>query len=157
MICKPISWSVPMVLKGAIWVCLCLGLGILPVQAQQKDPWKKSQLMEPSKLAALMRLPESQQPVVIDIGPAGAIKGARVAGPAHEADGMQSLKAILQTLDKAREVVIYCGCCPFSRCPNVRPAFQTLLDMGFKHPRLLNLAHNLKADWIDQGYPLADQ
>jgi hypothetical protein len=54
-------------------------------------------------------------------------------------------------------VVIYCGCCPFAKCPNVRPAFSTLLGMGFKNPRLLNLSHNLKADWIDKGYPLEDQ
>lgn len=141
-----------------VWTCfLCATYGVLPAHAQQKDPWKKSQLMEPSRLAALLAKPQSQQPVVIDIGPAGAIKGARVAGPAHEPDGMKSFKAILQTLDKRRDVVIYCGCCPFSRCPNVRPAFQTLLDMGFKHPHLLNLADNLKADWIDPGYPLADQ
>jgi hypothetical protein len=144
-------------MKYVAWAFLCMIFGILSAHGQQKDPWKESQLMEPSHLAASMKLPESQRPVVIDIGPAGAIKGARVAGPAHEAEGMKNFKAILGTLDKSKEVVIYCGCCPFTRCPNVRPAFQTLLDMGFKHPRLLNLAHNLKADWIDQGYPLADQ
>jgi hypothetical protein len=29
--------------------------------------------------------------------------------------------------------------------------------MGFTHPRLLNLSHNLKADWIDKGYPMEEE
>jgi hypothetical protein len=125
--------------------------------AQQKDPWQVNQLLDPSVLVQQLNLPESQRPVVIDVGPAGVIRYAAVTGPTHEKDGIKNLAQMLQKIPKEKEVVIYCGCCPFDKCPNVRPAFKMLLDMGFKDPRLLNLPHNLKADWIDQGYPLADQ
>lgn len=124
---------------------------------QQKDPWTQKQLLEPSVLASELNLPEAQRPVIIDVGPAGVIKDAQAAGPAEHADGIKNLKAFLKDVPKTKEVVIYCGCCPFTKCPNIRPAFKTLLSMGFKNPKLLNLSHNLKADWIDKGYPLGDQ
>jgi hypothetical protein len=122
--------------------------------AQKHDPWKKSQLMEPAVLAAALKLPPRSQPLIIDVGPAGVIKNARETGPVHEQKGMQKFTELLKDVPRSREVVIYCGCCPFAKCPNVRPAFQALLDMGFSSPRLLDLSHNLKADWIDKGYPL---
>lgn len=125
--------------------------------AQQKDPWTQKQLLEPAVLAHDLSLPKDQQPVIIDVGPAGNIRNALIAGPAEHADGLRNLKAILKNIPNTKEVVIYCGCCPFTKCPNIRPAFRTLLSMGFKNPKLLNLSHNLKADWIDKGYPLADQ
>lgn len=133
---------------------LFLAAGFAQSAFSQQEPWKPAQLMAPSELATALKLPADQRPVVIDVGPAGVIKGALVAGPAHEADGMTQFKALLQKMDRNTEVVIYCGCCPFAKCPNVRPAFKTLLALGFKDPRLLNLSDNLKADWIDQGYPL---
>jgi hypothetical protein len=51
-------------------------------------------------------------------------------------------------------VVIYCGCCPFRNCPNIRPAFNLLKEKGYTKPRLLNLKQNLKVDWTDYGYPM---
>lgn len=124
---------------------------------QQKDPWTQKQLLEPSVLASQLNLPKDQRPVIIDVGPAGVIKDALAAGPAEHADGIKNLRAFLKEVPKNKEVVIYCGCCPFTKCPNIRPAFKTLLSMGFKNPKLLDLSHNLKADWIDKGYPLGDQ
>lgn len=139
---------------------LVLSLGFFSLGragAQQKDPWQASDLMQPADMAAALKLPESRRPVLIDVGPAGQIQGALKAGPAHEAEGMAKLKALLAHIPRSREVVVYCGCCPFTKCPNIRPAFRTLVAMGFQHPRLLNLSHNLKADWIDKGYPLVSQ
>jgi hypothetical protein len=34
-------------------------------------------------------------------------------------------------------VVIYCGCCPLDKCPNVRPAFTLLKTMGFTNLHVL--------------------
>ncbi len=126
--------------------------------AQQKvNPWTQKQLLEPDILAVQLKtLPKDQQPVVIDVGPAGVIKGAIETGPAEDKEGIDKLKSVLKEVPKDKEVVIYCGCCPFSKCPNVRPAFKTLQEMGFTNPRLLNLSHNLKTDWIDKGFPLGD-
>lgn len=134
-----------------------LGLSTISCNAQQNDPWTKAQLKEPAALAQELKLPADQHPVVIDVGPSGRIKGSLYAGPTEDKEGMDKLKALLQPLSKDKEVVIYCGCCPFNKCPNVRPAFKMLQDMEFQKPRLLNLTHNLKADWIDKGFPLEDE
>lgn len=141
---------------GVILIMFFLGLSS-GCSAQQKDPWTKDQLVEPAVLAKQLDLPKDKRPVIIDVGPAGVIKGAVEAGPAEDKDGITKLKTILKTVPKNKEVVIYCGCCPFDKCPNVRPAFKTLLYMGFENPRLLDLSQNLKANWIDKGYPLADE
>ena len=62
-------------------------------------------------------------------------------------------KEQLKKLPKNKRVVIYCGCCPFEHCPNVRPAIQLLKQMKFTNYRLLDLPKNIKIDWIDKGYP----
>lgn len=122
---------------------------------QQVDPWTPQQLIEPAALNAILHNSTGQQPLIIDIGPAGVIKGAVAIGPAHEKEGMAKLLQELRALPKDKFIVIYCGCCPFSKCPNIRPAFTELMKMGFTNTRLLNLSRNLKADWIDKGYPLS--
>ncbi len=142
--------------SAGVIICLTICTAV-SCFGQQKDPWTKKQLLEPSVLAGQLNLPENQRPVIIDVGPAGVIRDAQVTGPAEHADGIKNLKAILKDIPKTKEIVIYCGCCPFTKCPNIRPAFKTLLSLGFRNPRLLNLSHNLKADWIDKGYPLGDQ
>lgn len=135
---------------------LLLPVAYMSCTAQNKEPWTQSQLVEPSVLAKQLDLPAAQRPVIIDVGPAGVIKGALHAGPAEDKENLAKMDAFLQKVPKNREVVIYCGCCPFARCPNVRPAFKELQKLGFTNPRLLNLSDNLKADWIDKGYPLED-
>ena len=57
---------------------------------------------------------------------------------------------------KKRNIVIYCGCCPFKDCPNIRPAFSLLNSMKFTNHKLLNLPLNLKTDWINHGYPMSN-
>ena len=72
-------------------------------------------------------------------------------------ENMDKLKKELSTIPKETPIVIYCGCCPFEHCPNVRPAIDALKDMKFTHYKLLNLSHNIKADWIDKGYPVVKE
>ena len=122
---------------------------------RQTDPWTPAQLMEPADLAGKLKDIAANPPLIICVGPSGVIKGSVETGPAHVASNLDSLRTLLTGTDRQQEVVIYCGCCPFKNCPNVRPAFSLLLSMGFKQPRLLDLSHNIKVDWIDKGYPVA--
>lgn len=122
---------------------------------RQTDPWTPAQLMEPADLAGKLKDIAATPPLIICVGPSGVIKGSVETGPAHVAGNLDSLRTLLAGADRQQEVVIYCGCCPFKNCPNVRPAFSLLLSMGFKRPRLLDLSHNIKVDWIDKGYPVA--
>jgi len=50
--------------------------------------------------------------------------------------------------------VIYCGCCPWSHCPNVKSADDALRAMGFIHVKVLYISNNFGADWVDKGYPV---
>ena len=125
-----------------------------PSTLKVKDPWTKNQLMEPAALAALISDPKSPKPVIFNIGVVDNIKGARNMGAASEELTLRKFKKALSTLPKSTTVVVYCGCCPFSPCPNIRPAFKTLQAAGFTNARLLNLQTNLKTDWISKGYPI---
>ena len=123
----------------------------LSTSPQPTDPWTPSQLMAPADLAA--RIKAGNAPLIICVGPSGLIQGSIEAGAAHEPANLDKLKAILAKQDVQREVVIYCGCCPFAHCPNVRPAFNLLTSMHFTHAYLLDLSHNVRIDWIEHGYP----
>lgn len=121
----------------------------------QTEPWKTGQLIEPKDLVAILNNPSSPQPLIFNIGPAGSIKNATDIGPASKKENLDKLKLLLSKEKTDRDIVIYCGCCPFKNCPNIRPAFKLLNEMKFSNQKLLNLTQNLKADWIDKGYPMA--
>jgi hypothetical protein len=40
-----------------------------------------------------------------------------------------------------------------TKCPNIRPAYRTLKELGFTHIRVLSLPENLHADWVSKDYP----
>lgn len=121
---------------------------------QEKEPWRQDQLMNPADLARKLNDGIGKKPVIFSIGPAGTIKGAVDIGPSSETKNFDKLRQELGRLPKETNIVIYCGCCPFEHCPNIRPAFSLLNEMKFTNHKLLNLPHNLKADWIDKGYPM---
>ena len=121
-----------------------------------KDPWTKDQLLEPADLAKTLNNANSPQPMIFCIGPQSVIKGSIYIGPAKDKENLNTFKEKLGKLPKDANIVIYCGCCPFDRCPNIRPAFELLNKMQFKNHKLLDLPHNIKVDWIDHGYPVTD-
>ncbi|GAB4036668.1 rhodanese-like domain-containing protein [Spirosoma gilvum] len=139
-------------LLTALLVCLLLA----QVGWKNAEPWRAEQLLEPADLAATINTPSSKQPLIISIGPAATIKTSVGVGPAGEAENLAKLEKLLSKESKDRAIVIYCGCCPFKNCPNVRPAFTKLNELGFKNHKLLNIAKNLKTDWIDKGYPVIE-
>jgi hypothetical protein len=129
----------------------------LPASAQDRaQPWSADQLLEPEVLAKDIGISDTVAPLIISVGPSALIKGSVEIGPAQEHDNIVKLRQLLSKQPKDREIVIYCGCCPFDKCPNIRPAFALLKEMKFRDPKLLNLPHNLKVDWIDKGFPIND-
>lgn len=121
----------------------------------KKDNWTQKDLIEPAALAAILENPKAKQPLIYNIGVVENIKGAKNFGAASEKENLERFKKTLSGLPKTSFVVVYCGCCPFSRCPNIRPAIGMLKSMGFSNGKLLNISTNLKQNWIDKGYPLA--
>lgn len=131
-------------------------------EAFAQEPWSKKQLIEPSELAAKITNEKVKSPFIISVSPEGAhglrpgkgIKGAVDFGAADEPQNLKKLKSSLEELPIDRDIVVYCGCCPFDVCPNIRPAFSLLNEMGFTNHKLLNLEKNIRVDWLNKGYPM---
>lgn len=139
-------------------IVLCLMSSIAfaqhPVSSGGKEPWTADQLLAPAKLAAMLNDAKVTPPVIISVSPSPVIPGSIDVGPANDKANLEKLKTHLKSIPTNSEVVLYCGCCPFERCPNVRPAFSLLNEMGFKNHKLLDLPNNVKIDWINKGYPV---
>jgi len=115
-------------------------------------------LLEPGDLAAELARSGSR-PVIFQVGPnvlyrSKHIPGSTFAGPGSKPEGLDLLKTAVEKLPRDRDLVIYCGCCPWDRCPNIQPALELLRKMGFTHVRALHIPTNFKTDWIDHGYPV---
>ena len=115
-------------------------------------------LIEPAELARVMKDPSVQLPVILHVGfrklyAQAHIKGSDYAGAGGDEDGLKSLSERVEKIPKDASIVIYCGCCPWSRCPNVTAAFDKLRDMGFTQVKVLHIAENFGTDWVDKGYP----
>jgi len=120
------------------------------------EPWTAAQLLDPAVLVKTLNNAESPQPYIFCIGPQAVIKGTIDIGPTREKANLEEFRKQLEKLPKDANIVVYCGCCPFASCPNIRPAFELLNKMQFKNHKLLNLPRNVKVDWIDKGYPVTD-
>jgi thiosulfate/3-mercaptopyruvate sulfurtransferase len=123
-------------------------------QQQKDEPWTQQQLLEPADLAKTLNDPKAAKPYIYSIGIGANIKGSVDIGPVNEKENLNKFKEQLGKLPKDANIVIYCGCCPFEHCPNIRPAFKLLNEMKFTNQKLLNLQHNIKMDWIDKGFPI---
>lgn len=122
------------------------------------DPWQAGQIMTAEDLTASLSKAAGDRPLVLYVGPrfsyeGGHIAGSSFAGPASKPEGIQALKDAVKSFPREGQVVLYCGCCPWKVCPNVRPAFRTLQDLGFTNVRVLYLPTNLRRDWTDKGLP----
>lgn len=124
-----------------------------------KDPWSASQVVPPADFAAELASAKSAKPVIVYVGFRALYQGAHIPGAsfhgaAGKSEGLADLKAFAQPLPRDTNLVIYCGCCPLERCPNIRVAFTALNDMGFTHLRVLLLPADFNTDWISKGYPV---
>jgi thiosulfate/3-mercaptopyruvate sulfurtransferase len=116
--------------------------------------------LEDSKISSekLAERMKTAQPLVIHIGFNVLYRSAHIAntvyaGPGSKPEGLEDLKKLVAGEPKDREIVIYCGCCPWEKCPNIRPAFAALREMGFTKLSALYIPETLAKDWIDKGLP----
>jgi thiosulfate/3-mercaptopyruvate sulfurtransferase len=129
-------------------------------QQNAPDPWTPTETVEPADLVKELGDPvPANRPTVVFVGPhflydGGHIPGASFHGPGSRDEGIADLRKWAEGLSRSANVVLYCGCCPLERCPNVRPAFVAMHDMGFTHLRVLLLPHNFATDWAAKGYPV---
>src|SRR5579859_486591 len=118
------------------------------------------QLIQPEALVNILKSPTGPKPLIIQVGfrilyIQAHVPGSEYIGPASSADGIRCLRERVENLSRTQAIVLYCGCCPWSKCPNVNPAYEELRGMGFNNVKVLYIAHNFGTDWVDKGYPIA--
>ena len=123
------------------------------------DPWPRSETMQAAQLAKMLTDKYASVPTVVFIGfrslyAGGHVPDASFHGTASTEQGLAELKEWAASLPRSTELVIYCGCCPMDKCPNIRPAYTALGALGFKKVRVLALPTSFAVDWADKGYPM---
>jgi len=133
---------------------LALLIGLSAFKKDELGSWKEKQLMLPELLAGRIAKGDTSNLLILNTGPVEDIKGAVNIGAVEDAKNLTRLKDYLQQVPKDKEIVLYCGCCPLSVCPNLHPAYDMLTGMRFSNYKVLRLTHDLQEDWIDKGYPV---
>ncbi len=123
------------------------------------EPWSASQVIQPATLAKEIRGANGKNLKILQVGfrtlyEQGHVPGALYCGPASHAAGRARLKACVAKIPKTADIVLYCGCCPWQECPNIRPAFQELRSMGYTHVSVMEIRQNFGRDWRAKGYPI---
>ena len=129
-------------------------------QARAADSVTMKTLTPEELVRTLVAAPKGATPLLFHVGShmfyrQAHIPGSEYVGAGGTAEGIQNLQRRVSGLPKKTSIVLYCGCCPWSHCPNVNPAYDALVKMGFSNVKVLFMANNLGADWVDKGYPVA--
>lgn len=116
-------------------------------------------LIQPAALHQILISKSAAQPLILQVGSRvmfaeAHIHGAVYAGPGSDLSGLKLLASKVASVPKSRFIVLYCGCCPWSHCPNIAPAFRKLQDLGFTNVKTLYIASNFGDDWVAKNYPV---
>jgi rhodanese-related sulfurtransferase len=130
---------------------------MVPALAYQASLIPASRLISPDKLVEFLK---SEKPLMIHVGShvlysQAHIPGSEYIGPASSDSALEALRKRVKPLPRNQSIVLYCGCCPWSHCPNIQPADDALHAMGFTNVKVLYIANNFGTDWVDKGYPVA--
>jgi len=128
--------------------------------AYQASLIPSSRLINPDELAKVLQASKDEKPLMLQVGShvlysQAHIPGSEYIGPASTEDGLRRLRKRAESLPRNKTIIIYCGCCPWSHCPNVKPADDALHALGFTNVKVLYIANNFGTDWVDKGYPVA--
>lgn len=127
--------------------------GILSTFAQT-PVWKKEQLMPTKELSDKIQTNAKDKPIIFNVGPMENIKTAVFVGRATSATCVEKMKSTLSMESKTKPIVVYCGCCSYASCPNIKPAYDALVSQGFKNVKVLELPEGIKPDWVAKNYPM---
>src|SRR3954471_16831564 len=105
---------------------MLVGIAAGPAMAAT-DVIPASALIQPGPLASELK---AAPPTILQVGfsklyQQAHIPGAIYAGPTNSEPGLAALKAEAEKLPRDATIVIYCGCCPWNRCPNMDAAYTT--------------------------------
>jgi hypothetical protein len=138
--------------------CSHLHVRLAATNGTDDKPWKATDIMSGEELSKVISSGSAARPVIFQVGIEALYREAHIpdsifAGPAAEPEGLALLKSKSKTIPRSKEIVIYCGCCPWKDCPNIKPAFVALQQLGFKKVKLLNIPTDFHQDWVNKGFP----
>ena len=141
-------------------LAVVVAVPLASVGSGQASAIPTAQLIDPEDLVKILRTAGSEKPLMIQVGShvlfaQAHIPGSEYFGPASSESGVQQLRKRVESLPRAKSIVLYCGCCPWGHCPNLKPADDALQAMGFTNVKVLYISDNFGANWVDKGYPVA--
>jgi thiosulfate/3-mercaptopyruvate sulfurtransferase len=144
--------------SGAILLVLFISAAALAQSGNTELAPGSPQLLNPEDMVTLLQSPQGERPLVLNVGPwlmyrQAHIPGSEYVGTGSDKQGLEQLRKRVKSLPRNQAIVLYCGCCPWGNCPNVRPAFKELSAMGFSNVKVLYIANNFGTDWVEKGYP----
>lgn len=144
---------------AAAWLVLS-AMGTAGAAGKPADSIPAAALIQPAQLVAMLQGAPAARPLVLHVGfrtlyDQAHVPGSVYAGPAGSADGLTALRERVASVPKDAAIVVYCGCCPWSRCPNVAAAYDLLHGLGYGNVKVMFVADNFGTDWVDKGYPTA--
>jgi thiosulfate/3-mercaptopyruvate sulfurtransferase len=131
--------------------------------AQQPDgagvnpPWTSAEVIQTAALAKMVDA--RQTPYLIHVGfpqfyKSKHIPGSIYAGPGRSDDGLAELKKAVAGAPKDAQILLYCGCCPWDHCPNLKPAYKLLRGLGYSNIKVVEIPTSFPKDWVEKGYPV---
>jgi thiosulfate/3-mercaptopyruvate sulfurtransferase len=131
-----------------------------PESSKATEPAAAPRQIQPEELVGILKSAKGPKPLIIQVGYRvlylqAHIPGSEYIGPASGADGLRKLHNRVGAFPRSQSIVLYCGCCPWDRCPKLQPSYNELRNMGFKDVKVLFNTENFGRDWVDKGYPVA--
>ncbi len=128
--------------------------------AAQATAIPTSRLIAPEDLVKVLQTSGKEKPLLIQVGShvlfsQAHIPGSEYIGPASSESGLHQLRKRVGSLPRTKFIILYCGCCPWGHCPNVKPADDALQALGFTNVKVLYIADNFGTNWVEKGYPVA--
>jgi thiosulfate/3-mercaptopyruvate sulfurtransferase len=146
-------------IKGIVIIFAIMCLTVVQAAAQA-TAIPASRQISPEDLVNRLRNSGNEKPLMIQVGShvlyaQAHIPGSEYIGPASTEAGLQQLRKRVESLPRTKSIILYCGCCPWSHCPNVKPADDALRALGFSNVKVLYISDNFGTNWVDKGYPTA--
>ena len=138
---------------------LLLSLLISSHASGQASSIPASRLINPEDLVKVLEAGK-EKPLILQVGPhilfaQAHVVGSEYVGAASTEAGLHQLRKRVESVPRSKFIVLYCGCCPWNHCPNIKPADDALTAMGFSNVKVLYISDNFGTNWVDKGYPTA--
>ena len=154
---------VPRLRAASLLLVALVGLGFAaPARTEGPAPtptaWQDAKKLTLDELAKTLRTTGVEKPAVFHVGfrvlfVQAHIPGSQYAGPGSSPAGLDAIRKAVAAFPKTKPIVLYCGCCPWERCPNMEQQWRALLSAGFTDVSVLVIPKNFGQDWVSKGYP----